>query len=80
MGLEQDPRDALRPLPLAGPIGDQILPDLELRIRMSLLLAVDGDGVARLDIDAVGLAVAHISTGSVSRTLRMQRLSASFVS
>jgi hypothetical protein len=62
MGLEQDPRDALRPLPLARPIGDQILPDLELRIRMSLLLAVNGDGVAGLDIDAVGLVVAHIES------------------
>jgi hypothetical protein len=29
---------------------------------MSLLLAVDGDGVAGLDIDAVGLVVAHIES------------------
>ena len=52
----------MRPLPLAGPIGDQIPPDLELRIRMFLLLVVDGDGVAGLDIDAVGLVVAHIKS------------------
>ena len=54
----ENPREALCPLLLAGPIHDQVLPDFNSGVHKAAFLCVNRDGVVRGVIDRIRLVVA----------------------
>ena len=70
--LLQDRADALRPLLLAGGLGDQVLPDLDPDVQQPALLAVDRQGVVVLVVDRIGQLIADRERGVLGQELEQR--------